>query len=115
MFIEDLDYIFSNITIIFNGSYSVGDSECVIVNAFSDNLVEGTEKFYVQVDSFHTVPVFIIDNDCKYCCIEQRAIYVCIHALTKRFFNRTQNIIFVITIHKTHNSSSAQSKLYHMM
>ena len=46
------------------------------MNAFSDNLVEGTEKFYVQVDSFHTVPVFIIDNDCKYCCIEQRAIHM---------------------------------------
>lgn len=86
MFIDELDFIFSNNAIIFNGSYSVGDSECVTVNAISDNLVEGTQNFYVQVDLFHAVSVFIIDNDCKYCCIEQ---YVFMHF--KVYFNRRQN------------------------
>ena len=56
--------------VVFNGSYSVGDSECVLMNvsALSDNLVEGTEAFTVTVHRLDTsVTIFIIDNDCKYC------------------------------------------------
>ena len=58
--------------VLFNGSYSVGDSECVTMNisALSDNLVEGTESFAVDLDKLNTtVTIFIIDNDCKCTCI----------------------------------------------
>ena len=59
--------------VVFDGSYSVGDSKCVTVNvsALSDNLVEGTEAFTVTVHMLDTsVTIFIIDNDCKYRCIK---------------------------------------------
>ena len=72
----DLEYLFYNDTIIFNGSYSVGDSECVsvYVNVYDDNLVEGTEEVSDvdndNDDGFHfpgiNVQTFIIDNDCKH-------------------------------------------------
>ena len=64
-----MDYIFNNETITFNGSYSVGDSECVVVtlSALSDDKVEGTEdiSMYFQPE-VNAVSVFIIDNDCKF-------------------------------------------------
>ena len=56
-------------TVTFNGSYSVGDSECVMVNvhALEDSLVDGTERFTVLIQpEINCNPVvFIIDNDCK--------------------------------------------------
>ena len=91
----DEEYLFYNDTIIFNGSYSVGDSECVsvYVNVYDDNLVEGTEEVsYVDNDNddgFHfpgiNVQTFIIDNDCKSLdCIEIILVIGCvyIHTLT---------------------------------
>ena len=59
--------------ILFNGSYSVGDSECGTLNvsALSDNLVEGAEAFTASLYKLDTsVTIFIIDIDCKYCCID---------------------------------------------
>ena len=63
--------MFYNDALIFNGSYSVGDSECttVRVSAPDDNLVEGTEVFNATVSpgtiSKNFVSIFIIDNDCE--------------------------------------------------
>ena len=68
LFPEELDYIFYNNTVTFNGSYLVGDSECVTVNVSvaDDNLVEGTKVFNVLVRPLSTlISIFIIDNDCK--------------------------------------------------
>ena len=49
--------------------------ECVSVNITDDNIVEGTERFYVQfsgsvnrqimIGGNDTVPVYIVDNDGK--------------------------------------------------
>ena len=70
-FAEVLDYLFYNETLIFNGSYSFGDSECMTVRVFGpeDNLVEGREVFYAIVfpgaSSLTFVSIFIIDNDCE--------------------------------------------------
>ena len=63
--------MFYNDALIFNGSYSVGEYECmtVRVSAPDDNLVEGTEVFNATVSpgatSKHLVSIFIIDNDCE--------------------------------------------------
>ena len=71
-FTEVLDYVFYNETLIFNGSYSVGDSECMTVRVFApdDNLVESTEVFKAIVSpgasSLTSVSIFIIDNDCEW-------------------------------------------------
>lgn len=67
---DGTDYIFYDDAIVFNGSYSVGEEECVVVNvnAPDDYLVEGNELFNVVIDSFDISPapcVYIIDNDCK--------------------------------------------------
>ena len=65
--------------ILFNGSYSVGDSECGTLNvsALSDNLVEGTEAFTASLYNLDTsVTIFIIDIDCKYCCIKGRTTVI---------------------------------------
>ena len=68
---EVLDYVFYNETLIFNGSYSVGESECMTVRVYApeDNLVEGTEVFNAIVfpgaNSLTSVSIFIIDNDCE--------------------------------------------------
>ena len=63
------DYIASNVTITFNGSYSVGDSECELVNvsALDDNLVEGIETFHFFLRPEISFPLvtFIIDSNCK--------------------------------------------------
>ena len=77
--VAELDYVLNyNHMVLFNGSYSVGDSECVTVNVsvLSDKLVEGTESFAFDLDKLNTtVTIFIIDSDCKcmYCCTERRA------------------------------------------
>ena len=49
--------------------------ECVSVNITDDNIVEGTERFYVQFNGSEnnqsvifgndTVPVYIVDNESK--------------------------------------------------
>ena len=49
--------------------------ECVTVNITDDNIVEGTERFYVQLNGIEnnqimivgndTVPVYIVDNESK--------------------------------------------------
>ena len=68
--VDELDYVLNyNYVVLFNGSYSVGDSECMTMNvsALSDNLVEGTESFAVDLDKLKTtITIFIIDSDCKY-------------------------------------------------
>ena len=68
--VAELDYVLNyNHMVLFNGSYSVGDSECVTMNvsALSDKLVEGTESFAFDLDKLNTtVTIFIIDSDCKY-------------------------------------------------
>ena len=68
--VDDLDYVLNyNYVVLFNGSYSVGDSECMTMNvsALSDNLVEGTESFAFHLYKLKTtVNIFIIDKDCKY-------------------------------------------------
>ena len=66
---DGTDYIFYDDVITFNGSYLVGDNECVLVyvNVPDDNLVEGNELFNVKISSgISPAPcVYIIDNDCK--------------------------------------------------
>ena len=63
--------MFYNQTITFNGSYLVGDTECVIAATYAldDNKVEGTESFSVQVDLSRDfteiLHIFIIDKDCE--------------------------------------------------
>ena len=64
----NLDYVFGNNTVTFNGSYSVGDSECVVVtvSAPRDNLVEGTEYFIANIYTLDIqVFIFIVDRDCE--------------------------------------------------
>ena len=60
------EYVASNVTITFNGSYSVGDSECELVNvsALDDNLVGG---FSLMLQPAISLPLvtFITDNNCK--------------------------------------------------
>ena len=68
MYTDGRDFNATNFTITFNGSYSVGDNECVVytVSAQDDGIVEGTESFGVVMPDISTIPiVFIIDNDCK--------------------------------------------------
>ena len=73
-FAEVLDYVFYNETLVFNGSYSAGDSECitVLVSVPDDNLVESTEVFHAIVfyysgaDILSSASIFIIDNDCEW-------------------------------------------------
>ena len=68
IYTDGRDYNATNFTITFNGSYSVGDNECVVytVSAQDDGIVEGTESFGVVMPDISTIPiVFIIDNDCK--------------------------------------------------
>ena len=62
LYTADLEYVFHNDTIIFNGSYSVGDSECVAmdVSVPDDNLVEGTEKIEATSnDIFITIYIIV--------------------------------------------------------
>ena len=51
---------------IFNGSYSDGDSECVpvFVSVPDDDLVERAESYKTYIRDIH-IEIFIIDNDCK--------------------------------------------------
>ena len=66
--LDQTDYTFYNKTIIFNGSYSEGSSECAVVTvvAHTDGLVEGTEVIIVGIGQMASpVSVFIIDSDCK--------------------------------------------------
>ena len=66
--VEGADYTFYNRTIVFNGSYSDGDSECVLVTcvAHADNAVEGTETLTVIIEQIDTpVTIFIIDSNCE--------------------------------------------------
>ena len=64
--------MFYNDTVLINGSYSIGDSECttVRVSVPDDNLVESTEVFHAIVipgaNSQSYVSIFIIDNDCEW-------------------------------------------------
>ena len=63
--------MFYNQSITFNGSYSVGDTECAIAPTYApaDYEVEGTEFISVEVnvsrDFTERIRIFIIDNDCK--------------------------------------------------
>ena len=72
MFAETLDYVFYNDTVLFDGSYSIGDSKCttVRVSAADDNLVESTEVFHATVipgaNSQSYVSIFIIDKNCEW-------------------------------------------------
>jgi hypothetical protein len=68
--VDETDYILYNQSITFNGSYSEGDSECVMVyvRAVEDSLVEGTEVIPVAVIPYFSedptpVSIFIVDND----------------------------------------------------
>ena len=66
--VDETDYTFYNETIVFNGSYSEGDSECVVVTviAHTDGIVEGIEMISVSVGQLvNPVYVFVIDDDCK--------------------------------------------------
>ncbi|CAI8047415.1 Deleted in malignant brain tumors 1 protein [Geodia barretti] len=63
---NETDYTFYNETIVFNGSYSEGDSECVVVTviAHTDGIVEGIEMISVSVGQLvNPVYVFVIDYD----------------------------------------------------
>ena len=59
LFPEELDYIFYNNTVTFNGSYLVGDSECVTVNVSVAQFVppqlgndpDGSEGLLVHADN----------------------------------------------------------------
>ena len=65
---DGVDHMFSNQTITFAGNYSLGDSECAVVNVttIDDNLVEGSEVITVFITPGPiVVSIFIIDNDCK--------------------------------------------------
>ena len=65
---DGVDHTFSNQTITFAGNYSLGDSECAVVNVttIDDNIVEGTEVILVFITPGPIVAsIFIIDNDCK--------------------------------------------------
>jgi hypothetical protein len=60
------DFTFYNETVVFNGSYSEGDSECLVVTvvAHTDGIVEGIEMISVSVGQLATpVSVFVIDSD----------------------------------------------------
>lgn len=72
---EEIDYLFDSDYIIFNGSYSVGDSECVMIDivANTDNVVEGMEVIKANVNEkqeddrrLSSISIFIIDNDCMF-------------------------------------------------
>ena len=86
-FAETLDYVFYNDTVLINGSYSIGDSECttVIVSAPDDNLVESTEVFHAVVltgaTSHSYASIFIIDNDCEWvhCMYQPTTNTICNH------------------------------------
>ncbi|CAI8047192.1 Scavenger receptor cysteine-rich domain-containing group B protein, partial [Geodia barretti] len=63
---DGVDHTFSNQTITFAGNYSLGDSECAVVNVttIDDNIVEGTEVISVFITPGPIVAsIFIIDND----------------------------------------------------
>ena len=65
---DGADYKFPNQTITFSGNYSLGDSECAVVNVttIDDDIVEGTEVISVFITPGPIVAsIFIIDNDCK--------------------------------------------------
>ena len=53
--------------VLFNGSYSDGDSECVpvYIAIADDDKVEGTEKIATTIHRGIISTVFIIDDDCK--------------------------------------------------
>ena len=66
--VDEIDYTLFNQTITFAGNYSLGDSECAVVNitTIDDNIVEGTEVISVFITPGPIVAsIFIIDNDCK--------------------------------------------------
>ena len=67
----DLEYFFHNNTIIFNGNYSVGESECVAmdVSVPDDNVVKGIKEIETEISGI-CISIFIIDNDCKHCCFK---------------------------------------------
>ena len=82
LYTADLDYVFHNDTIIFNGSYSVGDSECVevIINALKDDLVEGTELFFADINRINLhVFIFIIDSNCKFLIYTNQTSLIYLH------------------------------------
>ena len=99
-FAEMLDYVFYNDTLTFDGSYSVGESECTTVRVFApdDNLVESTEVFNAIVfpgaSSLTSVSIFIIDNDCKWVFVLSLFSHI---ILVYKFSNCSQN---ALTLHK---------------
>ncbi|CAI8019852.1 SCO-spondin [Geodia barretti] len=64
---DEIDYTLFNQTITFVGNYSLGDSECAVVDVttIDDNIVEGTEviSVFITPGPTATISIFIIDND----------------------------------------------------
>ena len=67
--VDEIDYTLFNQTITFVGNYSLGDSECAVMNVttIDDNIVEGTEviSVFITPGLTATISIFIIDNDCR--------------------------------------------------